>query len=59
MTKAQREELEAVLYELDMREEERRPARAADVATALRILSARLDEIEIMAKRALLHTKGA
>lgn len=58
MTKAQREEFESVLYELDMCEAERRPARAVDVATALRLLSARLDEIEAMAQRALRHTQG-
>lgn len=58
MTKKQREDFDATLKELDRCEEDRsdRSARAGYVADALRILSARLDEIEVMAKRALIRS---
>ena len=48
MTKQQREDFEATIKELDRCEEDRsdRSARAVYVADALRILSARFDEIE-------------
>ena len=60
MTKKQREDFDDALREIDACEEHRadRSSRAGYVATALRILSSRLDEIEVMAKRALMHTKG-
>ncbi len=60
MTKKQREDFENALREIDACEEIRsdRSARAGHVADALRSLSARLDDIEVMAKRALMHTKG-
>ena len=48
MTKQQREDFESTLKDLDRCEEDRsdRSARAGYVADALRILSARLDEID-------------
>ena len=48
MTPKQRADFDKALFEIDMCEDERsdRSARAGYVADALRILSARLDEIE-------------
>ena len=52
MTKKQREDFDDALREIDACEEHRadRSARAGYVATALRILSARLDDLELTAE---------
>ena len=63
MTKKQREDFEAALKDIEQCAfsdccTAPEPPAAASVASALRILSARLDDIEVMAKRAIMHTKG-
>ena len=57
MTKKQREDFEYLLRTLDNDDTRDNPcARAGNVADALRILSARLDAIEEMAKRAFIRS---
>ena len=57
MTKKQREDFEYLLRDLDSDDNrDGSRARAGTVADALRILSARLDDIEEMAKRAFIRS---
>ena len=63
MTKKQRQDFEVAMQDIKQCAYQdcatsADPPNAWALHDALRILSARLDEIEVMAQRALMHTKG-